>query len=174
MISRLLFSVAMTSCLISYAQDFPVNEEGRYEITKIIVNEDKSAEEAFELAETWLTNYFEKKEEGKIQSRDVSELRLESSPLLFIQVRSGGQKHWAGSVRYALSIEIQEGRVFVQLSDFYHESNRSQYGSGGRLENTVPECGAEELPDHIWQQIRAETLSYCQNLLENLELSFAE
>jgi hypothetical protein len=81
-------------------------------------------------------------------------------------------KNERGSVEFICTLYLKDGRYKYVLTNFKHvgESGR---GSGGALENEVPECGKFVLPMGSWTKIKNEVYSLTPPLVTEMKQALA-
>jgi len=163
-------AVSLLFGLSIYAQDLPVNEEGRIEFTAEVEATGLSKEELYFMILNWFEENYNKKQRNPevIHTTNLEEGIVEASPLLWMYVHSIGQNTGGGSVIYNIKVNTFDHKYIYSLYDFDHESNRSRFGSGGPLENENPECGEEEMSKAVWIEIKENTRQQCEKIINDL------
>ncbi|MEQ8324710.1 MAG: DUF4468 domain-containing protein [Vicingaceae bacterium] len=176
MLKYTLLSAAFILSAALYSQEIPVNESGKYEYSEVVVIEGATKEQIFRTARKWFQkNYSEKAVGEKVIYTDDSYLgEMAANPNMFIDVRVMGSKVGAGSVNYNIVLAAKEGKYKYGINGFYHESNRSSFGSGGALENAKPDCGEEMMSAEAWSEIKKECHQRAAKLIESLKDNLAE
>jgi hypothetical protein len=128
-------------------------------------------DQLFRTARKWFQkNYSEKAVGENVIYTDDSYLgEMAASPYIWVEARVQGKPTGAGSVNYNIIIAAKEGKYKYSLSGFYHESNRSQFGSGGDMNNAVPDCGEELTSLAAWAEIKADCKAKAEKIVQELK-----
>lgn len=162
--------------LTTFSQEMPKNDDGNYEYSEVVEVPGATKEQVFRTSRSWFVDQYNKKTQGSnvIYTDDSFLGEMAASPLLFVQVHSMGKNTGGGSVSYNISISSKEGKYKYTIGNFYHESNRSMICSGGELESDTPDCEGGQMNEVIWNEIKQDTRSKIESIVEDLKETMAE
>ena len=143
----------------------------KMEYAEVVTVEGATKDQLFRIARKWFQkNYSEKTVGESVIYTDDSYLgEMAASPNMWVVAHSFGKNTEAGAVNYTIVIAAKEGKYKYTISGFYHESNRSRFGSGGDLNNANPDCGEEEMSAIAWTEIKADCKMKTDKLVAELK-----
>ena len=176
MFKKSIMSILLMAGFTLQAQDKPAQEADKFQYEEVIEVQGATKDQLFRTARAWfLKNYSEKATGEKVIYTDDSYLgEMAANPNMFIEIRLMGSKISAGAINYNIVVAAKEGKYKYSISGFYHESNRSTFGSGGPLTKESPECGEEEMSLETWNVIKKQCVENTAKLIEDLKKSMAE
>ena len=179
MLKKTLTGLCLALAMTTFAQEHevsPPNDGMNFSYSEVVDVNGATKDQLFKSARAWvLDNYGIKKQEAGVIYTDDSYLgQIAASPIMWVFVNSMGSNINAGSVSYNIMISAKEGKYKYEINDFYHESNRSVYGTGGTLTDEKPDCPEEEMSELIWTQIKEDSKKKTELLIASLKEKLAE
>ena len=174
MLKNTLTGICLALTMTSFAQekaDVTTAETPNFNYSEVVEVSGATKDQLFKSARSWfLENYGIKKQEAGVIYTDDSYLgEIAASPIMWVFVNSMGSSANAGSISYNIVVSAKEGKYKLEINDYYHESNRSAYGTGGTLTDETPDCGVEEMTELVWGQIKEEGKSKTEVMITSLK-----
>jgi len=156
MIKICISTVFICAVFFTHGQTIPLNSAGKYEYTEYKNVDDVTKDKLYKMALNWFEkNYGPKKQSlGTIYSQEPKFGEIAASPVMYIDVNSMGSMTSGGSVSYNVIVSVEQEKFKYSFTGFYHESNRSTFGTGGALENETPDCSEEDMSLSTWNEIK--------------------
>jgi len=170
-ITSVLLALSMVAVSQEAAPEAAKENTDKMEYGAIIDVAGATKDQLFRTARKWFQKNYSKKAVGEdvIYTDDSYLGEMAASPNMWVEARIQGKPTNAGAVNYTIIIAAKEGKYKYSLSGFYHESNRSQFGSGGDLNNANPDCGEEEMSAVTWAEIQADCREKTEKIVEELK-----
>jgi len=171
MLKNTIAVVFMVASMTTIAQEAVQEKATKIEYAEVVTVDGATKDQLFRTARKWFQkNYSEKAVGEDVIYTDDSYLgEMAASPNLWVEVHSFGKNSGAGAVNYTIVIAAKEGKYKYTLSGFYHESNRSRFGSGGDLNNAAPDCGEEEMSAIAWEEIKTDCKAKTEKIVAQLK-----
>ena len=162
---KLLILLSIISTSFVNAQLFPISEKtGKVSYEGVVKIDSLSAQEIYSRANEWFAITFNSAQ-SVIQMNDAEAKKIIGKAE--IQVFYGRSE--AGKFLYTISFFAKEGRYKYIITDIYHVGvPGTNYKSGGKIENEIPDCGKWTLPPKLWIKHKNKTEKHIQSLIRNL------
>jgi hypothetical protein len=171
---------------VSYAQEFKAKEKpstfeqitlpidknsGKTVFTEVITLDSVSAENLYNRARLFVSNYYK-------SSKTVTDLSDEKSSTVIIKsYKISHFKDWTGGIypaggfNYTLKVYCKENRYKYEISSLTHTGEYDNFNnsSGGAIENDKPDCGTMFITKKQWNYIKQDCITNIIKLSEDLK-----
>lgn len=171
MVKNTILAIFMAASIATSAQEATQENATKMEYNEVVTVDGATKDQLFRTARKWFQKNYSHKAVGEdvIYTDDSYLGEMAASPNMWVEVQSFGKNSGAGAVNYTIVIAAKEGKYKYTLSGFYHESNRSKFGSGGDLNNAAPDCGEEEMSAIAWAEIKADCKDKTEKVIVKLK-----
>ncbi|TAH25209.1 MAG: DUF4468 domain-containing protein [Cytophagales bacterium] len=158
--STLIFLSIFLSFSI-FSQELPIDSETqKVTFSEVVPLESVNKEELYKRALEW-SKKNTKVEDNKTDAKYISKVAIKSK----YPAPMKGYFH-DGEIIAKVTISCKEGKYKYEITDITHSSSR---GSGGNIENKIPECGKYTLTLEGWGVIKNQAKIEIPKIIETIK-----
>lgn len=175
----LIFFLANANLGFAQAENFPVDESGKYILTDVVELKGMTKDQLFENGEKFMKKIKVLHSRSKYINSDKENYQIKNRGSFYVYRLGSIKKGIAGAVEYDITLDFKDDKYRYQITNFrFNEYKKNRYSKYEPIKGkyTPLEMEASSLNMKEWENQKAVVYEKSMELIQNLngEMIFAE